>query len=331
MRLHILGAGATGGHLAVRLALAGHQVSVLARGAQLAAIRQGGLHLQVGAQRFSAEVQASDDATTFGVQDVVVVAVKATAMAGVAERLAPLIGPDTLVVFPQNGMAWWYPVGLPASHPALPTLPVFGLAEGFLRLLRPAQVVPGIVYSANEVGEPGVVHNNSPTRNALEIGALDPAAAPRVQALRELFEHAGIASAPVADLRAALWLKLVGNASASPLAVITGQPQALASDAALHEVFLRMVGECLAVAAACGYPLADQMDLSRWGRHRSHHKPSLLQDYELGRPMEIAEMVLAPVAFARTLGVPTPALDTAAALAAWLAAERGLYHAAAPG
>jgi 2-dehydropantoate 2-reductase len=328
MRIHIFGAGSIGGFLAVRLARGGHDVSVTARGPQLAAIQRDGLRLEAGGETEVAHVEAADAAAAFGVQDVVVVAVKSTALGAAAAQLGPLIGPQTLVVFAQNGMTWWYPVGLPHSHPRLPRLPLFDLGDAFLALMRPDQVVPGVVYSANEVVAPGVVRNNSPGRNALELAALLPQAEGRVQALRDLLVQVGIESRPVEDARASVWLKLIGNASASPLALITGNPGAIGNDPALHAVFLRLVDECLDVAAACGYPLHRRLDLSRWGPRRAQHKPSLLQDYELGRPLELDAMVLAPAAFARALGLRTPTLDAVAALASRLAQDRGLY---APG
>jgi 2-dehydropantoate 2-reductase len=325
MRIHIFGAGAIGGFLALRLALGGHDVSVTARGSNLAAIERDRLRLQVGSETFSVRVGAAETAAAFGVQDLVIVAVKSTALGAAALQLGPLIGPHTQVVFAQNGIPWWYPVNLPSLHPPLPELPVFALGAAFLALMRPDQVVPGVVYSANEMLAPGVVRNNSPGHNALELASLLPQAEGPVRALRSLLEAAGIASNPVEDARASVWLKLAANASASPLALITGNPGAIGNDPALHAVFLRLVDECLGVAAACGYPLRGRLDLSRWGPGRARHKPSLLQDYEQGRPLELAEMVLAPVAFARSLGLPTPTLDAVAAIASRLAQDRGLY------
>jgi 2-dehydropantoate 2-reductase len=325
MRIAIYGAGATGGHLAVRLAQAGHAVSVVARGANLDAIDRDGLRLECGDAASVVRLPSSDRPAALGRQELVVITVKTTGLAMVAREVGPLIGPDTLVMFLQNGMTWWYPIALPAGHPPLPQLPVFALGLAFDAILRSDQVVPGIVYSANEVIAPGVIRNTSPTRNVIEIAALDPAMAERVEQLRTLFEAAGIASPPVADIRAAVWLKLIGNSSASSLAVATGDPTAIARDPAVGEVFMRIVAECLAVASAFGYPLADRLDVTRWTQGRSGHKPSLLQDYEQRRPMELDEMVLAPQAFARVAGIATPTLDAVAAITKRLAIGRGLY------
>lgn len=328
MKCCILGAGATGGHLAVKLALAGQDVSVLARGAQLTAIREVGLVLHQDDQELRAKPVASADAADFGVQDLVFVATKATALRGLAAQMSPLVGPTTQVVFLQNGMTWWYPVGLPVERPQPPDFPIFSLASAFLHVMRPGQLIGGIVYSANELVQPGVVQNNSPKKNAIEIAAISGASEAAVDRMRALLEAAGIESPPVADIRSSLWLKLVGNCSASSLCIATGNPAAIVSDPAIQATFLRMMDECLAVAAAHGYPVGDKLDWSRWTQHRARHKPSMLQDYEAGRPMEIAEMVLAPVAFARAAGLQTPTLDAVAAITARLARDKGLFDAA---
>lgn len=326
MRIAIYGAGASGGHLAVKLARAGHEVSVVARGAHLEAIRTRGLSLHQGPDCWHANVQATDTPSTLVPQDLVFVTVKATALPQVAPDIGALLKPGTPVVFAQNGMPWWYPLGLSAAHPPWPALPHFGWAADFLRDMRPEQVIGGVLYTANEVVEPGVVRNNSPRHNALEIGAAQPDGAARVAPIRALLESAGITSPVIDDIRSVVWTKLIGNACSSSIAVITGNPQAISSPGPLQQVFLRSVEEGCAVAAAHGHPVADRLHLARWTSHRSQHKPSLLQDFELGRPMEIAQMVEAPSAFGRSAGVDCPTLDALAALAAQRAIDKGLYR-----
>lgn len=325
VRICIYGAGASGGHLAVRLAIAGHQVSVVARGANLDAIRHDGLRLLRGEQILRAQVAASADPAALGEHDLVLVTVKATALEAVARGIAPLVGTTTRVVFAQNGMPWWYPLGLEAGACPLPAIPVFDLASRFLPLLAPSQVFGGILYTANSLVSPGVVRNNSPQHNGLEVGAAVCEGAAQVDGLRDVLESAGIASPRVDDIRTAVWAKLVGNACSSSIAVITGNPSAISVDATLRAVFERSIAEAMAVAAAHGHPLAGRLDLSRWAAHRAAHRPSLLQDLESGRPMEVAEMLLSPVAFARAAGVDTPTLDALASLAARIAIDRGLY------
>jgi 2-dehydropantoate 2-reductase len=328
LRICIYGAGASGGHFAVRLARAGHDVSVVARGPHLAAIRDGGLRLRTGGEVLSARVAAGEAPGDFGPQDVVIVATKATALPAIAPQIAPLVGGDTLVIFPQNGMTWWYPVGLPASHPVPPAIPIFDLAKPFLAAMRPDQVIGGIIYSANEVEAPGVIKNNSPDHNRLEIAALatNSAHSRDVAALRETFERAGILSPDPGDIRAALWTKLVNNMSGSAIGLATrSTSDGARKDKAMAEIYRRVVREGLGIAAAHGYTLG--LDPERMLARLLNHKASLLQDYEQGRPMEIAEIVLAPLAFARAAGLATPSLDTLAAIVTKLAKDRGLVGA----
>lgn len=327
MKCCIIGAGATGGHLAVKLHRSGHQVSVIARGAQLAAIESRGLALEQADSTLTAEVRATANAADLEPQDLVFVTTKATALRSVAEHLRPLIGPDTSVVFLQNGMTWWYPIGLAPTLPRPPELPIFDLADLFLSMMRPDQVLGGIVYTANEVIQPGHIRNNSPSRNDIELASILGQETNALSHARGILMKSGLGSPPLDDIRSALWLKLVGNASSSSLCVATGNPAAIVQDPSIQGVFMRMLRECTDVAAAHGYPIADQLDLSRWTQHRSKHKPSMLQDYEACRIMEIDEILLAPVLFARSAGIDTPTLDAVTSIAVRLAADKGLYTA----
>jgi 2-dehydropantoate 2-reductase len=328
LRICIYGAGASGGHFAIKLARAGHDVSVIARGPHLTAIREKGLQLRTGDQVLSATVAAGEKPADFGPQDAVIVATKATALPSIAAQIAPLVGKDTLVIFPQNGMTWWYPVGLPARHPAPPAIPIFDLAKPFLAAMRPDQVIGGIIYSANEVEAPGIIKNNSPTFNKLEIAAIDQAGATRdaLQALRADLETAGIQSPDPGDIRVAVWTKLVNNMSGSTIGLATASPSDGArKDPALAEIYCRVMGEGLSISAAHGYAL--DIEPRRMLKRLLDHKASILQDYEQHRPMEIAEIVLAPVAFARAANIATPTLDTIAAIVTKLARDRGLLPA----
>lgn len=326
MQFCIYGAGAGGGHFAVKLARAGHDVSLIARGPHLAAIRADGLRMIGGPEPLSVNVTATDDPRELGKQEVVIVSTKATALASIAEQIAPLIGEDTLVVFPQNGMTWWYPVGLGANLPKPPDIPIFELAKPFLAVMRPDQVLGGIIYSANELAAPGVIKNNSPALNRLDIGAIGARPPAKLLEIRRALEDAGIVSPEVADMREAVWIKLINNMSGSAISLATGGPSDTArNDPDLAEVYRRVVREGLKVSAAHGYPLADRMDPDKMlTRLVHHHKPSLLQDYEAGRPMEIGVIVQAPIAFARVAGIETPVLDTLGAIVSRLARSKGL-------
>ncbi|MDF0596592.1 ketopantoate reductase family protein [Psychromarinibacter halotolerans] len=329
MKVTVFGAGATGGHFAVRLSQAGHDVSVVARGAHLEAIRSNGLTLLAADDRATVKVRASADATEIGVQDVVLVGVKGAGLAAITQALRPLVGPDTRVIFPQNGMPWWYPVGL-TTTPAPPDWADFSIGAGFLDYIAPGQLVGGSIYSANELDAPGVVRNASPGHNRLDLGAVVPGG-DGVEDLRRAFRDAGIDAPDVPDIRAVIWRKLLANMSGSIIALITGNKSSISrKDPALGAVYRRAVGEGMAIAAAYGYDLADTVDVDAMLKSIPEHKPSIRQDFEAGRPMEIGQILLAPLAFARQAGVDTPVLDTLAALAQRMAEDRGLFQRDAP-
>jgi 2-dehydropantoate 2-reductase len=323
VRICIYGAGATGGHFAVKLARAGHEVSVVARGPHLAAMREKGLTLISGDQRLTARVNATDDPVQLGAQDLVIVTTKATGLPAVATGLAPLIGPATVVLYPQNGIPWWYPLGQQRGR--MPDLPLFRLAPALLRDIPAERLLGGSIYSANAVVEPGVIRNPSVDDNRLvfaEVAAPPGLAAP----LRAAIAAAGIGSADPGDARRCIWRKLLGNMSGSALALVTGTRSITArQDPALLPIYVRLVEEGLAIAAAHGHDLHNEVDARNARPPPPDHRPSLLQDYEAGRPMEIGEILLAPLAFARAAGVATPTLDAVAAVAMRLAADRGLF------
>jgi len=326
MKICIFGAGAVGSHFAVRLALAGHDVSVVARGPHLAAIQATGLTLKAGGESWTVEVRASADPADLGPQDLVISGVKATGLALMADRLGPLVTPETAVLFPQNGIPWWYPLGL-EGKPTVPDLPLFQLSARFLSFINAGQLVGGSVFSANAVVEPGVVNNNSPTRNRLSIGKVTADSRVDIANLRTLLGEAGIASPdPQGDIRGLIWSKLLLNMSGSTIALATGNKSSISrEDPELREIYLRLMREGLAIAAAHGFPLDDVIEPERVLADIPDHKPSLLQDYELGRPMEIGEIVRAPQAFGRSAGLKTPHLDTLSAIVTRLARDRGLY------
>lgn len=329
MKICVYGAGASGGHLAVRLAARGHNVCVIARGPHLAAIQQNGLALRMGERLLKARVRASSDPKHLGPQDLVIVGMKATALANAAEGIAPLLQHDSIVLFPQNGMTWWYRQGLAPGVPSPPDLPIFGLADRFLRIMRSDQVVGGVIYSANEIEAPGLIKNNSVDHNRLDIGPIDGIETSAIAAVRHVLESAGILSPNPGDIRAAMWMKLIANMSGSTIAFVTGNTSAACrGDAGLRDIFRRLVGDGLAVAAAHGFSLRDKLDCDAMLSGLLPHKPSMLQDYEQHRPVEIGEILLAPVAFARARNVAIPTLDVFAALAAGMAINRGLL---APG
>jgi 2-dehydropantoate 2-reductase len=314
MRICIFGAGAVGGHLAARLASAGHAVSVVARGAHLEAMRSRGVKLLHGDETISGKVATAPT----GPQEAIFVTLKANALASFADAAAPLLAPDTVVVFAQNGIPWWYAREMESLDPG----------RKLERAVPRENVVGGVVYSANEVIEPGVIRNFVPNNNMLVIGDADNRDPPRLQELRQALERSGMSSPRPHDIRDAIWAKLAQNLGNSSLCLLTqASVSAVLGDPELRRLAERMKAEAAAIARALGVDIGRAPHRPSGG-HASGavgHKPSMLQDYERGRPMEVEAQLLAPLALARAAGVPTPALDMIVPLAAHKAAAKGLY------
>ncbi|WGR95068.1 ketopantoate reductase family protein [Bradyrhizobium sp. ISRA443] len=323
MRICIFGAGAVGSHFAVRLAQAGHDVACVMRGPHLDAVKARGLTLKIGDTGITAPVKASADPTDLGPQDVVISTLKATGVSALATGLAPLLKDDTAIVFAQNGIPWWYDLGLPADHPAIPDL---GFLDpgGQLRATVPKQrIIGGVIFSSNEVIAPGVVANLSPERNRLLIGECDDLQSDRITRLRGALSDAAIESPVVKQIRETIWSKLLTNMSLSVLCLLTGlTARAVRDDPSMQDVIPRLLDEANAVATRF---IPEVKRVTRSGP-APDHKPSILQDYELGRAMEIDVLVRAPAAFARAAGLATPMLDLMAALAIQKARDKGLYQ-----
>jgi 2-dehydropantoate 2-reductase len=323
MRICIFGAGAVGSHFAVRLAMAGHDVSCVMRGPHLQATKANGLTLHSGEDSFNAKVTASDDPATLGPQDLVISTLKATAGDSLAAGLPPLLRDDTAVMFAQNGIPWWYDLGLAADHPPPPDLGFLDPGDVLRKAVSKERIIGGVIFSSNEIVAPGVAKNFSPDRNVLLIGECDDRNSERIAQLRATLAAAGIDSPPAPRIRETIWSKLLTNMSMSILCLITGlTARAVREDAALRDVVPRLLDEAQAVGQSC-YPTVKRV--TRTGA-APEHKPSILQDYELGRAMEIDVLVRAPAAFARAAGLSTPMLDMLAGLAIRQARDKGLYQ-----
>jgi 2-dehydropantoate 2-reductase len=322
MRICIFGAGAIGGHFAVRLALAGHDVSCVMRGPHLQAVKAKGLTLCVGDAEFTAKVKASDDPATLGAQDVVISTLKATGLASLADGLTPLLRADTPVVFAQNGIPWWYDIGLSADHPP-PDLSFLDPGDRLRAAIPKGRIIGGVIFSSNEVIEPGIIENLSPERNRLLVGECDDRESERIGQLRATLDAASIESPAVKRIRETIWSKLLTNMSMSVLCLLTGQTaRAVRDEPALRDVIPRLLDEANAVAQSY---CPEVKRVTRTGP-APEHKPSILQDYELGRAVEIDMLVRAPAAFARAAGLSTPMLDLMAGLAIQKARDKGLYQ-----
>jgi 2-dehydropantoate 2-reductase len=326
MRICVYGAGAIGGNFAARLAAAGNDVSVVARGAHLDAIRTRGLTLRTGDRAIVGKVKASDRPADLGPQDVVISTLKASSLGDLAANVTPLLGPDTPVVFAQNGIPWWYGNGLAEHRPKAPDLSRLDPGGALAKAVGFERALGGVITTSNHVIEPGVIHNISPDRNTLWVGEIDDRQTPRIEALRKTLIAAGIASPASKDIRYDIWHKLMANLTGSTLCLILGQPTTIQKTPMINRLARRAHEEALAVAAAHGVVLDDHPD-TRYGEKRVYpdHRPSILQDYELGRPMEIEAIVRAPIAFGRSVGIDTPTLDAIESIAVSLAESKRLY------
>jgi 2-dehydropantoate 2-reductase len=322
MRICIFGAGAVGSHFSVRLALAGHDVSCVMRGPHREAVKARGLTLRVGDTEFSARVKAADDPAALGPQDLVISTLKANALGSLVTGLPPLLRDDTSVVFAQNGIPWWYDIGLAPDHPPPPDLGFLDPGGRLRSAVAKDRIIGGVIFSANEVVEPGIVVNLSPERNMLLVGECDDRPTARIERLRAVLNEASIGSPEVARIRETIWSKLLTNMSLSVLCLLTGQTaRAVRDDPVLRDVVPRLLDEANSVGQSC---CPDVQRVTRTGP-APDHKPSILQDYERGRAMEIDALVRAPAAFARGAGLSTPMLDLLAALAIRQARDKGLY------
>jgi 2-dehydropantoate 2-reductase len=293
------------------------------RGTHLKAVKANGLTLRVDNAELSGRVTASDDPAALGPQDLVISTLKANALPSLVAGLPPLLRDDTAVVFAQNGIPWWYDIGLASDHPPPPDLSFLDPGGRLRAVVSRERIIGGVIFSANEVVEPGIVANLSPERNMLLVGECDDRPSERIERLRATLEGASISSPQVTRIREAIWSKLLTNMSMSVLCLITGQTaREVREDPALRDVVPRLLDEANSIGQSC-FP-----DVKRTTRSgpAPHHKPSLLQDYERGRPMEIDALVRAPAAFARAAGLPTPMLDLLAGLAIRQARDKGLYQ-----
>lgn len=326
MKICVFGAGAVGGHFATQLAASGHEVSVIARGAHLEAIRRNGLTLLKGERRIVGKVKAALDPREIGPVDFVLVTLKATGLPEFADRAAPLLGKDTAVVFAQNGIPWWYAQGIAAARSRTPDLGALDPGGKLARAIAPERVIGSVVYSANEVVAPGVVQSNAPERNVLVLGEPDDRPSERLRALAAAFEKSEIQAPIETDIRRSVWAKLVINLWSSSIGVVTeGNVRENLADPAIAALRPRMQGEGRAIAAAHGVSTEGAPLPPPPPSGGPQHKTSMLQDYEQGRPMEVDAILMAPLWFARAANVPVPTLEAVIALAAHKARKKGLW------
>jgi 2-dehydropantoate 2-reductase len=322
VRVCIVGAGAIGGLLGARLALAGQQVSVLARGESLAAITADGLVLVEpdGSVSVARDVAAADDATALGPQDVVVLAVKAHQIVELAPALEHLYSDRTVVVPLQNGLPWWFFQKFAGPYEGRQVAALD--PDGTIQRHIPAdRVVACIAYPAAERDKPGVIRLVEGDR--FPVGELDGERSPRVSAIAEAFTAAGFISRVLTDVRSHLWVKAWGNLAFNPISALTGATLVeICRWPATRALAARMMGEAAELAERLGLRLRVSIEQRIEGAEKvGHHKTSMLQDVEAGRPLEIEPLIGAFVELGHVTGTPMPATEIVYSLVSLLDAR----------
>ena len=329
MRICVYGAGAIGGYLGAQLALAGEDVTLIARGRHLEAMRRNGVRLLIEGEERVAHPRCTSDPAVAGEQDYVFVTLKAHSAPSVVDLMQPLLGPGTAVVTAQNGVPWWY----------------FHLLEGPWRDHRLESVDPGgvqwdgigperaigcVVYPATEVVEPGVIRHLEGDR--FTLGEPSGERTERVKALAEALIRAGL-RAPVRRIRDEIWVKLWGNLSFNPVSALTLETlDVVATDPGTRVVCRSMMLEAQAIGEKLGVRFGVDVDRRLdGGAAVGAHRTSMLQDLERGRPMEIDALVTAVQEMGRLVEVPTPTVDVVLALVRQRARVAGLYQGGASG
>jgi 2-dehydropantoate 2-reductase len=324
MKLCVFGAGAVGGLIAARLAQAGHDVSVVARGAHLTAIRERGLRLRSAAGESVARVRATDDPAGLGAQDCVIVAVKGHSLREVAARIAPLLGPDTPIVTAMNGVPWWFFDRLPVGGGAM-RLETLDPDGSLARAMPTDRIVGCVVHLSASCPEPGVIRHNMGARLILgEPGGRNSA---RTARIAEALAAAGFEAQISPFIEKDFWVKLLGNVSFNPVSALTlATADRLIADPQVKAYMVAIMREVLAIGRAAGVD-ADidpeaRMDMAR---HLGVFKTSMLQDLEAGKPLEIDGLLAGTLEIARKTGVAAPFTESLLGLIRLRAQSTGQY------
>ena len=327
MRICVVGAGAIGGLLAARLAHAGEEVSVIARGPHLKAIEANGLQLiEEDGSRFAAPVRAMQSIAAAGPQDVVILGMKAHQVGAVIDELPALFTPTTMVVTAQNGIPWWYfhKLGGPFEGRVVESVDPGGRIAAALPAER---VIATVVYPASEIIEPGVIKLIE--GNRFSLAEIDNQKSERVVALSEVLTRAGFKAPVVSDIRAEIWTKLWGNMSFNPISALT---HATLGSICRFPLTRKLAGDMMREAQAVGEALGIRFRIPIEKRIAGaeavgEHKTSMLQDVEAGRFMEVEALIGSVVELGEVVGVPTPTISAIHActrlLAETLATHKG--------
>ena len=323
MRIAIYGAGAIGGLMGAHLARAGEEVTLIARGAHLAAMQANGLSVMHDGGAYTVHPRAVERPEDAGIQDYIVIALKAQSVPPLADKLAPMRGPKTAVVMAVNGVPWWYFYGVEGQ---LKDKRLASVDPGDRQwdLIGPERVIGCVVHPAAEIVEPGRIKHVEGDR--FPLGEPTNEKTERVQALSRALIASGLKAPVRADIRTEMWVKLWGNVAFNPLTALTGATlDRVCTEPGSRAVATAMMREVEAVAAALGVKMPIEVERRINGAAAvGAHKTSMLQDFERGRPIELDAIVGAVCELGRLTGVPTPTIDTIYALTKQKAEVAGL-------
>lgn len=327
-RFCIYGAGAIGGMIGTLLGRAGAIVSVVARGETLSTVKRDGLRLIMGGEILDAEVKASATPRDLGIQDYVIVCVKAPTLRAVAAEITPLLGPDTIVVSAMNGVPWWFSAN--ATGPLAGATLLSVDPDGAIANAMPARRIVGcVLYVACSRDGPGLVRHHVGKR--LLLGEADNSCPDRLGLLLGWLRRAGLDAERSADIRADIWVKLWGNISTNPISLLTGTTlDRIIDDPLVHQLCLRMMEEARLIGSAIGIKVSlCTGELIMRARSFGAYKTSMLQDLERGAPVEIDALLTVMHEIGEIVGVPTPFIDSVLGLARLRANTLGLFGGAA--
>jgi len=324
VKLCIFGAGAMGGWIGGLLARQGVDVTLIARGPHLAAMKERGLTIRMNGDEFVTHPRLTDDPEEAGPQDYVFISLKAHSVPPVAEKMLPLLGPDTAVVTASNGIPWWYfyKMAGPWENHRLETVDPGGKQWD---VFGPERAIGCILWPACEVVEPGVIQHEYGDR--ISLGEPDGSRSERMVALSQALQSAGLKAPIRPNLRNETWVKIWGNVSLNPVSALTNSTiKDMLTDPGTHGVIRQMMAEAQQVGEKLGVRFGMQVDQRIKGAQEvGAHRTSMLQDLERGRPMEIDAIVGVVSELGRLVDVPTPTIDTVYHLVVRRAREAGCY------
>lgn len=310
MKICIVGAGAIGGYIGAKLALSGEQVTLIARGAHLDAMQKNGLRLVTadGAEHVVKDLVATSDMSLVGLQDLVILALKAHSVPAIAPALQALYGPETMVVTAQNGIPWWYfrKHGGEFEGQRIQSVDPDGIVEANIEVER---VIGCVVYPAAELAEPGIVRHIEGDR--FSLGELDGSKTSRLQDLAQTFNRAGLKAPLRTRIRADIWVKLWGNLAFNPISALTRATlESICQYPLTRELARNMMTEAQTIAERLGVEFGITLEQRINGAEKvGAHKTSMLQDIETGRATEVDAIVGAVTELGRLTNIPTPHID----------------------